>query len=103
MRRFVARTGSAGLAVAGAALLSACGGISGMDCAEIGERAREISAGNPIQIAALAGFQETMRADNDVRCTAQARLADGRATTLYLRAFEEGGDAKVAYQERPFP
>lgn len=103
MCRFVARTSSIALAFAGTVLLGGCGGISGMDCAEIGVRAREISAANPIRIAELAGFQETMRAESDIRCTAQARLADGRATTLYLRAFEEGGEAKVAYQERPFP
>ncbi|MDQ8755005.1 hypothetical protein RCO27_02080 [Sphingosinicella sp. LHD-64] len=83
--------------------LAGCGGISGMDCAEIADRAREISRTQPIQVAEIANPQETARSPADIRCTAQARLADGRTTTLYLRAYEEDGEDKVAYRERPFP
>lgn len=102
MRALAHKTGVIALGCGMTAALSGCGGISSMSCEEIGARAMEISATQPIPVTEIGAAQETSRQENDVRCTAQARLSTGRTTTLYLRAYEENGDRKVAYQETPF-
>ncbi len=90
------------LLAAVAALPGCTGGIAAASCAEVAERAVEISAGEPIQIGSVSDARETARGESELRCTARAVLSDERVTTLYLRAYDEDGSIMVAYQEHPF-
>ena len=83
--------------------LTGCGGIARLDCAEIAERARQLSLDRPIRIESVANARETTRTGTDVRCTGDATLADGGTAPLYIRAHEENGHVEVAYQGTPFP
>ena len=97
MRMFVL-----GASIAAAALLSGCVNVASLDCSEIAEQAKRISETQPIQIRSIGDAQETSRHEGEARCTASAELSDGRTTTLYLRAYEEGTNTMVAYQEDAF-
>ena len=102
MRDFVLTGGTAATILGALALLSACTDPGTMSCERIGEEAKTISGTQPIQIASIANARETSRTDAETRCTADAQLSDGRDTTLYLRAYNEGGNVMVAYQETEF-
>ncbi len=98
------RVGGSALSLFGAAvLLSGCDSVASMDCSQIADHAKQISADQPIQIRAISNPQEAGRTDSDARCTATAELSDGRTTTLYLRAYDDNGNTMVAYQETAFP
>lgn len=85
-----------------AALTGCSGGIASATCEDVAARAVEISAEESIQIRAVSDTRETARGPADLRCTASAVLSDERATTLYLRAYDDDGSLMVAYQEHPF-
>jgi hypothetical protein len=95
--------GMAAFLVVATAALSACVNVSSLDGSEIAEQAKGISANQAIQIRTISNVQETARTETDARCTATAELSDGRTTTVYLRAYEEGDNTMVAYQETAFP
>lgn len=103
MRALILNGRRAALLMVGLTGLTGCVNVSSMDCARIAEEAKTISAAQPIQIRAISNSNETSRTENEARCTAQAELSDGRNTILYLRAYEEGGNTMVAYQETQFP
>ncbi len=102
MRKTMTGAGTAGMLLAAATLLSGCVNVSSMDCAEIADQAKRISESQAIQIRNVSNAQETTRNEGEARCTATAELSDGRNTTIYLRAYEEGGNTMVAYQETEF-
>ena len=83
--------------------LAGCVNVANLDCAEIAERAKVISQGQPVKIQTIANVRETSRTDSDARCTGDATLADGGTAPVYLRAYEENGNTMVAYQGTPFP
>ncbi|MBX3562025.1 MAG: hypothetical protein KF780_09465 [Sphingomonas sp.] len=85
-----------------AALIGCSGGIASATCEDVAARAVEIAASEPIQIRSTADPREIARTPADLRCTASAVLSDERATTLYLRAYDDNGSLMVAYQEHPF-
>ena len=97
------RGGMAAVLVVSTAVLSACVNVASLDCSEIAEQAKGISANQAIQIRTISNVQETSRSETDARCTATAELSDGRTTTVYLRAYEQGDNTMVAYQETEFP
>lgn len=97
------RVGGSVLSLFGAVALSGCDSVASMDCSQIAEHAKQISAAQPIQIRTVSNPQETGRSDSDARCTATAELSDGRTTTLYFRAYDDNGNTMVAYQETAFP
>lgn len=86
-----------------AILATGCaGGLSSATCEEVAARAVEISASEPLSVRSVADVHETARSPAELRCTARAVLSDERATTLYLRAYDEDDMLMVAYQEHPF-
>jgi len=100
--RNLAMNGSRTAVLLAATLMSGCVNVASLDCDDIADQAKQISANQAIQIRNITGSQEVSRGDNDARCTAQAELSDGRTTTLYLRAYDENGNTMVAYQEEAF-
>lgn len=77
-------------------------GIASATCEEVAARAVEISASGPLPVRSVTDASETARSPNELRCIARAVLSDERATTLYLRAYDDNGTLMVAYQEHPF-
>ena len=102
MRKTMMGAGSAGMLLAAATSLSGCVNVSSMDCAEIADQAKRISESQPIQIRNVTNAQETSRNESEARCTATVELSDGRSTTVYPKAYEEGSNTMVAYQETQF-
>lgn len=102
MMRFHLTMGGPAALLAASALLSGCVNVSSLDCSEIADQAKRISESQPIQIRTVSNPQETSRTEGEARCTVTAELSDGRTTTVYLRAYEEGGNTMVAYQEVEF-
>lgn len=102
MRIQLFRGGAAALLVAAATMMTGCVNVASLDCAEIADQAKRISESQTIQIRAISNAQETSRSEGEARCTATAELSDGRTTTVYLRAYEEGDNTMVAYQETEF-
>ncbi len=86
----------------GVALAGCTGGIASATCEDVVARAVEISAEESVQIRSTADAREIARGPGDLRCAASAVLSDERATTLYLRAYDDNGSLMVAYQEHPF-
>jgi hypothetical protein len=84
------------------ALTGCSNGIASTTCEDAAARAVEISADESLQIRSVSDTRETARGPTDLRCTARAVLSDERATTLYLRAYDDNGILMVAYQEYPF-
>ena len=99
MLQFRAKSGAAIFLLASAATLSGCVDVASLDCSEIAEQAKTISANEQIQIRNINNAQEVSRTEAEARCTATAELSDGRTTTLYLRAYSEGDNTMVAYSE----
>ena len=83
-------------------LLTGCERISSLDCAEIADRAKQISAHQPLPVSSFANVQETRRSDSEVRCSGTATFADGGTAPLHFRARVEDGKIEVAYQGIPF-
>ena len=102
MRVHLARRFPAAIALVSLAVLSACTNVAGLDCDEIAEQAKRISENQPVQISSIANAQETSRTENEARCSGEAQLSTGETATVYLRAYEEGGNVMVAYQGMPF-
>lgn len=90
------------LVAVGTALAGCTGGIASATCEDVVARAVEIAASEQIRIRSISDAHETARGPSDLRCTARAVLSDERATTLYLRAYDDNGSLMVAYQEHPF-
>ena len=82
--------------------LTGCGGVGSLDCAEIGEKARQLSQAHDMKITSLDNLRETSRSETEARCAARARWSDNAATDVYVRAYEESGNTMVAYQIIPF-
>lgn len=98
------KTGSALLVLAAGSLLAGCTPkVSGMDCAAIVDQAKRISQSQTVKIQAIENVHETSRNETDARCEGNATMSDNSTGTIYLRAYEENGDTKVAYQGTPFP
>jgi len=102
MRNLTLNGSRAAVLLAATLLTSGCVNVASLDCDDIADQAKQISANQPIQIRNITGSQEISRGENDARCTAQAELSDGRSTTLYLRAYDDNGNTMVAYQEEAF-
>jgi len=83
--------------------LAGCSGLAHFDCDAAAERARSMSQDRSIRIVSIANARETARSGTDLRCTADAILADGGTAPVYIRAHEENGHVEVAYQGAPFP
>ena len=102
MRKSCLKGGSAATMLAALALLSGCTDAGSMTCDQIVEEAKGISQNQPLKLASVTNVRETARTDAETRCTGDAQLSDGRNTTLYMRAYEEGDNIMVAYQETEF-
>ena len=101
MRKSYLKGGSAATMLA-ALMLSGCTDAGSMTCDQIAEEAKGISQNQPLKLATVTNVRETARTDAETRCTGDAQLSDGRNTTLYMRAYEEGDNVMVAYQETEF-
>lgn len=96
------------LIIAAATIYRAIKGTSpaDLDCSDIAEEAERISRDQPLKIQEITGLNEvsvsTAEGASERRCTGQARWDNGDSGTIYLRAFEEGGETKVSYSDQDF-
>lgn len=84
-------------------ILPACApSIASMSCDTMAQKAQETSQSQPVKITAVTDLRETSRNDNEARCEGEATLDGGSNTHIYLRAYKEGDNTMVAYQNQPF-
>jgi hypothetical protein len=92
-------------ALALAALPVLCGctpSVASLSCGEIADQAKDTSQGQPYKITAIANVRETSRNETEARCTGDATWSDGANSQVYLRAYKNGDNTLIGYQDAPF-
>lgn len=91
------------LALVSSPLLSACTpSVASMSCDAMAQQAQQLSQSQSVKVTAISGLRETSRNENEARCEGEGTLQDGSNVHLYLRAYKEGDNTMVAYQNQPF-
>ena len=92
-------------ALALAALPILCGctpSVASLSCSEMVDQAKATSQSQEYKITAIANPRETSRNEMEARCTGDATWSDGSNSQVYLRAYKEGENTMVGYQNAPF-
>ena len=91
------------LALVSSPLLSACApSIASMTCDRMAEEARNTSQAQQYKISEIRNTRETQRTETEARCEGEATWNDNSTSPVYLRAYKEGDNTMVAYQNQPF-
>jgi hypothetical protein len=91
------------LALAALPLLVGCTpNVASLDCGEIATQAKDASQSQQFKITAIANSRETSRNEAEARCTGDATWSDNTTSPVYLRAWKEGENTMVGYQNAPY-
>lgn len=91
------------LTLATAPLLTACmPSVSSMSCDDIATQAKTISQDQPVKINGITNVHQTTRTDTEARCEGNAAWSDNSSSTVYLKAYRDGSNTMVAYQNQPY-
>jgi hypothetical protein len=91
------------VALAALPVVSACTpSVSSMSCDDIATQAKTISQDQPVKINGITNVHQTSRTDTEARCEGDGAWSNGGNSTVYLKAYRDGSNTMVAYQNQPF-
>jgi len=103
MSQRVMKIGIFTAAAAASAALAGCNvSVGAMSCDSIADHAKATSQNQQYKITALSNVHEVSRTAAETRCEGNATWSDSSNSQIYMRAYEEGGNRMVAYQNQPF-
>lgn len=92
-----------GLTLATLPLLAACTpSVASLSCDDIANQAKTISQNQAVKLNGITNAHQTTRTETEARCEGNAAWSDGSNSTVYLKAYRDGDNTMVAYQNQPF-